>query len=159
MRYWISAQSPPLEGSSDQKFDRLWLAAGREAAGLELEPRDLVLVYQSRSGRPVRRREADGTEGWVRTVAGRQGIAAVVSVQVENEEDCLATIAHASVRRAMLELEMGRRLGQSRMFIVAYSVPQEMRRLCASYGVECFAVDRDLVLSWEGHRSSAGPGC
>lgn len=320
MRYWISAQSPPLEGSSDQKFDRLWLAAGREAAGLELEPRDLVLVYQSRSGRPVRRREADGTEGWVRTVAGRQGIAAaaevegrathdpeigqteyadgtelswswhvpinafaidgyvplsdvnrilgfkpaynfggfayrnsglreieahhywalveifrsnvrsqrpvrdpvqssyppradgpdqeqgarrllveyvaadptlalreagletlivahrlpagesadivledragaVVAVQVENEEDCLATIAHASLRRAMLELEMGRRLGQSRMFVVAYSVPQEMRRLCASYGVECFAVDRDLVLSWEGHRSSAGPGC
>jgi hypothetical protein len=311
VRYWISAQAPPLEGSPDQKFDLLWLAAGREAAGLQLEAGDLVLVYRSRSGRAVRRREADGTEGWVRTVAGPKGIAAVaevedrvahdpeigtteyadgtslswswrapinafaidgyvplsevnrilgfkpsynfggfayrnsglreiearqywalveifrsnaktlrpardpvrssrplqpdapgeeqgarrllvefvaadptlalreaglqtltvarelpagdradivledragsiVAVQVEAEKDCLATIAHASIRRAMLELVMGCRLGQSRAFVVAYSVSQEMRQLCASYGVECFAVDRGLVRSWEG---------
>jgi hypothetical protein len=315
LRYWLSAQAPPPEGAPDQKFDCLPLAAGREAAGLELEPGDLVLVYQSKSGRPVRRGNADGTETWVRTVAGRQGIAAVaevagrvtrdagiekteyidgaelcwcwraplnafsidgyvplsdvnrvlgfkpaynfggfayrnsglreieggeywalveifrsnaksvrpargsigssaakesaeerdalrlladyvaadptfalrepgletlavahqlpagdsadvvledragtvVAVQVDAEEDCLATIAHASIRRAMLELELGRRSGQSRAFVVAYSVSRETRDLCASYGVECFAVDRSLVRSWAGHRSGTGP--
>lgn len=311
MRYWIAAQSPPLEGSPDQKFDRLSLAAGREAAGRELEVGDLVLVYQSKSGRAVRLREADGTEKKVRTVAGRQGIAAlvevtgpiahdpeigrthyvdgtelcwsfgvptdtfsahghvplsdvnrvlgfkptynfggfayrssglreieahqywalvelfrsgarnlrpvrphppegsdeecsgrrllvdyvaadptmalreaglqtlavahdlpagdsadivledragaVVAVQVDAEEDWLATIAHASIRRAMLEIQTGRRIGESRVIVVAYSVSREMRELCASYGVETFAVDRNLVRSWNGHRNSAGP--
>jgi hypothetical protein len=311
VRYWIAAQSPPLEGSPDQKLDRLSLAAGREAAGRELEVGDLVLVYQSRSGRAVRLREANGTEKKVRTMAGRQGIAAlaevtgpiahdpeigrthyvdgteiswswsvptaafsvhghvplsdvnrilgfkptynfggfayrnsglreieghqywalverfrssatnlrsvrplppdgpgeerggrrllveyvaadptlalreagletlavahdlpagdsadivledragaVVAVQVDAEDDWLATIAHTSLRRAMLELEMGRRLGESRVFVVAYSVSREMRELCASYGVETFAIDRNLVRSWNGHRSSAGP--
>jgi len=319
VRYWISAQAPPLEGSSDQEFDRLSLAAGREAAGGELAPGDHVLVYQSKSSRAVRRRRADGAEAWVQTVAGRQGIAAaaevegrvihdpkirktayvdgtelhwcwrapikafstdghvplsdvnrilgfkptynfggfayrdsglreieaaqywalleifrsnakgvrpprdpirssrpfessgssqgrgalrllvdyvaadptfalreagletlavahelpagdsadvvledragtVVAVQVDAEEDHLAMIAHTSIRRAMLELEMGRGRGQSRAFVVAYSVSQEMRNLCGSYGVECFAVDEDLVRSWKGHRTGTSPG-
>lgn len=316
MKYWLSAQAPPLEGSPDRQFDCIPLAAGREAAGLELAPGDLVLVYQSKSGRAVRRRDADEAEDWVQTVAGRQGISAVaevqarvthdpqigqttyadgtelrwcwrapieafstdgyvpladvnrilgfkptynfggfayrssglreidasqywalvevfqsnakgvrpprdplrsarpvgtgggegrlrllvdyvasdpsfalreagletlavahqlpagdsadvvledragtvVAVQVDAEEDHLATIAHACIRRAMLELEMGRRPGQSRAFVVAYSVSQEMRELCGSYDVECFAVDQDLVRSWDGRRTSAGPG-
>lgn len=319
MKYWLSAQAPPLEGSPDRQFDWIPLAAGREAAGLELAPGDLVLLYQSKSGRAVRRRNAEGREALVQTVAGRQGIAAVaevqgrvthdpqigqtayadgtelrwcwrapirafstdghvplsdvnrilgfkptynfggfayrdsglreidasqywglleifrsnakgarlphdpahgprpleasgssegegalrllidyvaadptfalreagletlavahqlpagdsadvvledragtvVAVQVDAEEDHLATIAHASIRRAMLELEMGRRPGQSRAFVVAYSVSQEMREICGSYDVECFAVDQDLVRSWEGRRTSAGPG-
>ena len=318
MRYWIAAQSPPLEGSLDQEFGRLRLAAGREAAGRELEPGDLVLLYQSRSGRAVRLREADGTQRKVRAMVGRQGVAAlaevmgrlahhpeigkteyvdgtelcwswsvptnafsvnghvplsdvnrilgfkptynfggfayrssglreigarqcwalveifrrnakrlhpahdpaggsrpplpggseedqearrllvefvaddpalalreagletlavsrdlpagdsadivledragaVIAVQVCAEEDWLATIAHASIRRAMLEIEMGRRLGESRVFVVAYSVSREIRELCASYGVETFVVDRDLVHSWDGHRNSANP--
>jgi hypothetical protein len=308
VRYWISAQSPPLEGSPARQLDCLSLAAGREAAGLELEPGDLVLVYQSKSGRAVRRRDADGTEEWVQTVVGQQGIAAVaevegrvtrdaqigkteyvdgtelywcwrapvnvfstdgyvplldvnrilgfkpsynfggfayrnsglrqieagqywslveifrsnaksarpardligssreergarrllvdyvaadptfalreagletlavahelpagesadivlgdrtgavVAVQVDAEEDCLATVAHASIRRAMLELEMERGPGQSRVFLVAHSVSQEMREICASYGIECFAVDEELVRSWGRHRTSA----
>ena len=308
MRYWIAAQSPPLEGSPDPKLDRLPLAAGREVAGRELAAGDLVLVYQSRSGRAVRLREADGTETKVHTAKGRQGIVAlvevtgpiahhpeiektryvdgtelrwcfgvpidahsvhghvplshvnrvlgfkatynfggfayrssglreiedhqyralveafrssaasspplkaevsdedcagrrllvdyvaadptlalgepglqtlvvardlpagdsadvvledragaVVAVQVDAEEDWLATIAHASVRRAMLEHETGRRLGESRAIVVAYSVPREMRELCASYGIETCAVDRDLVSSWNGPRSSVDP--
>jgi hypothetical protein len=313
------AQAPPLEGSPGREFDRLSLAAGREAAGLELEPGDLILFYQPKSGRAVRQSDADGRESWVPTVAGRQGLAAVaeiegratrdaqigkteyvdgtelcwcwhapvnafstdgyvplsdvnrilgfkpaynfggfayrnsglreikagqywalveifrsnakstrpardpirssrppianrsgeehsarqllrnyvaadptlalreaglatlavahelpagdsadivledragavVAVQVEAEEDRLATIAHASICRAMLELETGRRPGQSRVFVVSYSVSQEMRELCASYGIECFAVDEHLVRSWDGHRTSAGPG-
>jgi RecB family endonuclease NucS len=82
----------------------------------------------------------------------------VVAVQVGAEEDRLATIAHASMRRAMLELEMGRRRGRSRVFVVAFAVSREMRELCASYGIECFAVDEELVRSWEGHRTGAGPG-
>jgi hypothetical protein len=40
---------------------------------------------------------------------------------------------------------------------VAYSVSQKMREVCGSYDVECFAVDEDLVRSWGGHRTSAGP--
>jgi hypothetical protein len=319
VKYWMLAQAPPLEGSPGRAFDCLSLAAGREAAGLEVEPGDLVLFYQSKSGRAVRQRDAEGGESWVPTVAGRQGIAAVaeiqgratrdaqtgtteyadgaelcwcwrapvnafstdgyaplsdvnrilgfkpsynfggfayrnsglreieagqywalveifrsnakstrpardpirswrrlgasgsgeehdarqlllsyvaadptlalreaglatmavahelpagdsadivledqagavVAVQVEVEEDRLATIAHASIRRAMLELETGQRPGQSRVFVVAYSVSQEMRELCSSYGIECFAVDQDLVHSWNGRRANASPG-
>jgi hypothetical protein len=316
VRYWIAAQAPPLEGGPDPKFDVLSLAAGREAAGRELEAGDLVLVYQSRSGRAVRLRGADGSCRKVRTVAGRMGIVAVVevlgrishdpevaateyadgtelcwswraptvavavdgsvplrevnrilgfkptygfggfayrssglrqlearqywalagifrsnddrlrprpdsapqpfqtaasaeeqgarrrlvefvaadparalreagletlavahdlpagdsadivledragaviAVQVCAEEDWLAEIAHASLRRAMLELEMGRRLGESRVFVIAHSVSQEIQELCASYGVETFVVDRELVQSWNGHRRSAHP--
>jgi hypothetical protein len=80
-----------------------------------------------------------------------------VAVQVDADEDCLATIAHASMRRAMLELELGRRAGQSRTFVVAHSMSQGMRELCSSYGVECFAVKSELVRAWDAHRRSEGP--
>lgn len=320
MKYWLSAQAPPLEGDPDPRSDRLPLAEGREAAGRELEEGDLVLVYQSRSGRAVRRREADGTESRIRTVRGRQGIVAVaevvgriahdgkvgrteyadgtalswswyaplrvfavdghvplpdvnrilgfkasynfggfayrnsglreigahqywalvelfrsngrsvgttppfpaatprlsqlgseeerhphrllvdyvaadptfalreegletvgvgrefpfgetvdlvledragtiVAVQAGSDEDPLRSIARACVRRAMLELAMERRPGESRAFVVAYSVSEKMRELCASYGVECFAIDRNLVRSWDGHRRSRALSC
>lgn len=319
MRYWISAQAPPLEGGPEREIDRIPLAEGREAAGLELEPGDLVLVYQPKSGRAARRRDAEGSEQWARTARGRQGIVALaevegramrdprtprteyadgaelcwcwqvpirafsidgyvpladvnrilgykpaynfggfahrssglreieageywslveifrsnaktaraagdsihgrrparargpgeephalpllvdyvasdpalalreagletlsvahelpageridvvledrsgtfVAVQVDAGEDCLAAIAHASVRRAMLELELGRRAGQSRAFVVAHSMSRGMRELCASYGVECFDVQSELVRSWDAHRRSEGPG-
>jgi hypothetical protein len=318
VRYWIAAQAPPLESDPDRGFDCVSLAEGREALGLELEPGDLVLVYQSRSGRAVKQRSAEGGEVWVPTVAGRQGIAAVaevedrvtrdarisgteyadgrelcwcwrapidaistdghvslsdvnrilgfkptynfggfayrnsglreieaaqywdlveifrgnarrarpardsirgslpkravdrhaargarrllvdyvaadpafalretgletlavshplpagasadivledragtvVAVQVDPEEDGLATVAHASIRRAMIELEMERRPGRSRVFVVAYSLSQEMREACTSYGVECFTVDKDLVRSWGGTPGGVGP--
>jgi hypothetical protein len=319
LRYWISAQAPPLEGGPEREIDRIPLAEGREAVGLELEAGDLVLVYQPKTGRAARRRDAEGKERWARTARGRQGIVALaevlgraildpraprteyadgaelcwcwhvpirafpidgyapladvnrilgfkpryrfggfahrssglreiqageywslveifrsnaktargatlavpearpprargpgeepsalrllvdyvasdpalalreagletlsvdhelpagesvdivledrtgtfVSVQVERGEDFLATIAHASVRRAMLELELGRSAGQSRAFVVAPSLPRGMRELCASYGVECFAIDGELVRSWGAHRRSEGPG-
>jgi hypothetical protein len=88
------------------------------------------------------------------------GAGTVVVVQVDAEEDWLATIAHASLRRAMVELEMRCELGRSRVFVVAYSVSQEMRRICASYGVECYSVDSDLVRAWDGNRSDAAKiGC
>ena len=75
------AQAPPIEGSPGREFDCVSLAAGREALGLELEPGDLFLLYQSKSGRAVRRRDPDGREVCVPTRAGRQGIAAVAEIQ------------------------------------------------------------------------------
>ena len=121
-----------------EKVTRLVIVQG------QLDPRRRVEIRAETAGQVVSLPVEKGSR-----------VSAGTMVAALAEDDRLATVAHASIRRAMLELEMERGPGRSRVFVVSHSVSPEMRQLYASYGIECFAIDEELVRSWDGHRTSA----
>jgi hypothetical protein len=48
----------------------------------------------------------------------------------------------------MLELCTKRALGDSRAFLVAYSISPAMQKLCNKYNVEYREIERKTVLAW-----------
>jgi len=74
----------------------------------------------------------------------------IIGVEVETRVDDaeLEGPLQAIKYRSMLELEKGRRRGDGRAFLVAYSISRKIRQLCADYGVECFEIDAKRVKNW-----------
>lgn len=77
MNYLITTQWPPREGDSRPAFSGVYLAGDRGAVGRALQEGDLVLVYQSQSGRALLRRDADGALRRVPTSKAKGGIVAI----------------------------------------------------------------------------------
>lgn len=50
--------------------------------------------------------------------------------------------------RRMLEMATGAKHGDSRAILVAYQIADDVARLCASYEVECFEVNEQVVAAW-----------
>lgn len=81
MNYWLTTHWPPLEGDESQKWLYwVFLPDGREQAGEDLRPGDLVFVYESKTGRPLRNQAR-------RYLPGDQGIVALVEAVSPIEED------------------------------------------------------------------------
>lgn len=84
MNYWLTTHWPPrVDDDPTDVATGVWLPDGREQAGAELKKGDKVFVYQSRSGRPERRKTIDGKEIIVHSIKGREGIIAVCEAQSE----------------------------------------------------------------------------
>jgi RecB family endonuclease NucS len=50
--------------------------------------------------------------------------------------------------RRMLEMLMGAKHGDSRAVLVAHSIAGDVKKLCASYDVECREVLEEYVIAW-----------
>lgn len=50
--------------------------------------------------------------------------------------------------RRMLEMSMGSRHGDGRAVLVAYTIAADVKKLCASYEVECREVPEERVVAW-----------
>jgi hypothetical protein len=88
LNYWLTTHWPPRVGDDPNDVaNGVRLPDGREQAGAELKKGDIVFVYQSRSGRPVKRKTVGGTEIVVHSIEGREGIIAVCEAQSEIYED------------------------------------------------------------------------
>lgn len=74
MNYWITTHWPPREGSSSDSPPGIWLPDGRESPGAKIARDDLVLIYESRSGRTLLRQMPDGSTSRVRCKPGHEGI-------------------------------------------------------------------------------------
>lgn len=96
-RYWVTTQWPPSEGEEGEP-DGVYLPDGREAAGENLSAGDLVLIYESRSGRrkirtdlKTRKRRIvprnDGHEGVIAIVEAVGGFEADESIEPEEYVD------------------------------------------------------------------------
>src|SRR3990167_9188489 len=80
MKYWLTTHWPPRKGyahavgafSDDDPY--VWLPDGREAAGAGLARDDLVLVYESQSGKTEVRRLPDGSTKTFPCLRGKGGI-------------------------------------------------------------------------------------
>jgi len=74
----------------------------------------------------------------------------VVGVEIEpavGKSDIVGPL-QAIKYRYMLEWVAHRAPGDSRAFLVAHSIDADMRRLCDSYAVECFEIDKERVDEW-----------
>jgi len=74
MRCWLTTHWPPREDEPINRNSGIWLPDGRESAGSLLSTDDLVMVYESRSGRTEIRKAPDGSNKLVRCRLGREGI-------------------------------------------------------------------------------------
>lgn len=77
MNYWLTTHWQPFV---DQELDvepGVWMPEGRESAGIVFDQGDVVLIYQSRSGRTLVEKAVDGTTRLRRRRVGKAGIVAV----------------------------------------------------------------------------------
>ncbi len=71
-----------------------------------------------------------------------------VEVEIRVGDNQTEGVLQAIKYRSMLELQMGRKRGEGRAFLVAYHISKKMRKRCAEYGVECFEVGAKRVEAW-----------
>ena len=75
MNFWITTHWPPLEGHENVEWRyHIFLPDGREQAGEELRPGDLIFIYESKTGRPL----SNSTRKYI---VGREGIVALVEAK------------------------------------------------------------------------------
>ena len=77
MRYWLTVQWPPLQEWTKPPLG-VYLADGRQKAGQNLRPGDLIFIYQAKTGRPIK--------GAGPYRLGREGIIFLVKATTEIEE-------------------------------------------------------------------------
>ena len=88
LNYWLTTHWPPrVDDDPNDVANGVWLPDGREQAGVDLKKGDKIFVYQSRSGRPERRKTIDGSEIVVHSIEGQEGIIAVCEAQSEIYEN------------------------------------------------------------------------
>jgi hypothetical protein len=53
MKFWLTTQWPPTKDSPSLGHrEHIWLKAGKEQAGSNLKPGDLVFIYEYKTGKP-----------------------------------------------------------------------------------------------------------
>lgn len=81
MNYWLTTHWPALEGQEDSAETGIYLPDEREEAGEDIRPGDMVLIYESRTGRTVVREDVHGNKHYIKSVPGREGIVSIAEVQ------------------------------------------------------------------------------
>jgi hypothetical protein len=84
--YWITTHWPPRDGDPERAHKNIYLQDGREGAGKKLRAGDLVMIYESQSGRTLVKRRIDGTTERVPCQSGRSGIVTIAEVASGFEE-------------------------------------------------------------------------
>ena len=89
MKYWITAHWP---GRTDEppviEHEGIYIPGGRQASVASMSVGDLVFIYESRSGRPEKRKLLDGRVVKIPCRIGREGIVTLsqtISAVYENE--------------------------------------------------------------------------
>ncbi len=82
MKYWLTTQWPPTVDGPQGVHEGVWLQEGKEHAGMELRPDDLIFIYETKTGRP----RADGLHYY----QGDQSVVALVKVVDVNLENGFA---------------------------------------------------------------------
>jgi hypothetical protein len=81
MNYWVTTHWPPREDNSKELVDAIWVPEGRETAGKDVRRGDLVVIYQSKYGRTLLKRQSDGKELRVKSMRGKEGVIAIAEAQ------------------------------------------------------------------------------
>src|SRR5204862_4472704 len=94
MHYWITTHWPRRKGSTGSLGNGVFLSHEKSEVGRDLRAGDLVLVYQSQSGRTLIRTELDGTTHTVPCENGRGGIVAIGRALSAMYRDDKAKVEH-----------------------------------------------------------------
>ena len=80
MNYWITTQFPPLEVDEIEAHSGIYLPDDRVEAGRNIQPGDMVLIYESKTGRTIVKKYLDGTKEYFKSIIGKQGIVSIARV-------------------------------------------------------------------------------
>lgn len=81
MKYWFTTHWPPREGEATECSPDIWLPDGRHSPGADISPNDLVVVYESLTGRTLLRRKTNGVQERVHCQRGKGGVVCIGRVQ------------------------------------------------------------------------------
>jgi hypothetical protein len=81
MKYWFTTHWPPREGEATECSPDIWLPDGRHSPGADISPNDLVVVYESLTGRTLLQRKPNGVQERVHCQRGKGGVVCIGRVQ------------------------------------------------------------------------------
>jgi hypothetical protein len=73
VNYWITTHWPPLEDESSAGA-AVWIPEGRQQAAKDLKSGDLIVIYETKSGRTEVSTSLDGSTEEKRRKPGREGM-------------------------------------------------------------------------------------
>lgn len=88
INYWFTTHWPPRIRTKRDP-NGIWLAEGRQAAGTELKPNDIVYIYETATARDEIQTKTDGSFRTVRSIYGVEGVFAICRVTRELASDGL----------------------------------------------------------------------
>lgn len=81
MKYWLTTHWPSrLDDPNPGQLEGVWLQDGKLHAANGMDAGDLVLIYESGSGTPVRERYPDGSAKVIGRHVGRQGVVTLARI-------------------------------------------------------------------------------
>jgi hypothetical protein len=81
MKYWLTTHWPPREDEATECSLDIWLPDERESPGADISPNDLVVVYESLTGRTLLRKKPNGVQERVHCQRGKGGVVCIGRVQ------------------------------------------------------------------------------
>jgi hypothetical protein len=87
MNYWITTQWPPRVDESENVHSGVYLPHGRQDAGRDLKPGDLIFIYESKTGRTKITKDLFGNATTIKTRNGREGVVCLLRAKTGIMED------------------------------------------------------------------------
>jgi len=81
MNYWVTTHYPPTVDNDQYNLTGVWIVDGKENAAEKLKPGDIVLIYQTKTGKSEIRQEVDGTRKIVKCIEGKEGIVSITKAK------------------------------------------------------------------------------
>lgn len=79
--YWVTTQWPHRQGTpKDAPREGVYLPDDRKEAGADIRPGDLVVVYESKGGRDLVRKDVSGKKETVKHHVGREGVVSILRI-------------------------------------------------------------------------------
>lgn len=84
MKYWVTTHWPPrIDEKPDLVHEGVYVPDGRQEAVADMHSGDYLWIYETRSGRPEKRRLVDGREEMVPCHEGREGVVVLAKIGSE----------------------------------------------------------------------------
>jgi len=81
MKYWLTTHWPPRKGEENKYGLTIWLKDGQESVGRDISKGDMVLFYESKTGKSETRIDAAGNKKTFPCHLGKQGIVKIGQVK------------------------------------------------------------------------------
>lgn len=83
MNYWFTTHWPPRENEENKWGQGIWLQDGKEKYGKDIKAGDMLVIYESKTGRIEKRRLANGRILKIPCKTGKQGVIIIAKITSE----------------------------------------------------------------------------
>ncbi len=83
MNYWVTTHYPPTVDDIYNDLTDVWIVDGKQKAAEKLKSGDIVLIYQTKTGKSEIKQNIDGSRKIVNRIKGKEGIVSVTKVKTK----------------------------------------------------------------------------